>query len=242
VVPYLIPIFLPIALAFFLVQRRYLTTSRELKRFEAVTRSPLYSSFSAALKGLPTIRAFSAADRFRAVFLDALARNGAWFFSFLTCARWIGFRLDLMASIIIMAAPLAMVALRDSVSARLAGLALTQSLQLSGILQWMVRQAAEAENHMTSVERMMHYGDLDQEPPTVARGGGAPPDGWPPSGEIKYEGVWAVYRPGLPAVLRDVTFTIEVGFGCVGWGVGGLGSPFLSALSYRLYHYCRKHR
>lgn len=35
-------------------------------------------------------------------------------------------------------------------SARLAGLALTQSLQLAGLLQWMVRQSAEVENNMTS--------------------------------------------------------------------------------------------
>lgn len=46
--------------------------------------------------------------------------------------------------------------------ARLVGLALTQSLQLSGLLQWMARQSAEVENHMTSVERMLHYTQLEQ--------------------------------------------------------------------------------
>jgi hypothetical protein len=46
--------------------------------------------------------------------------------------------------------------------ARLAGLALTQSLQLGGLLQWMVRQTAEVENHMTSVERMLAYTELEQ--------------------------------------------------------------------------------
>ena len=46
--------------------------------------------------------------------------------------------------------------------ARLAGLALTQSLQLGGMLQWMVRQSAEVENHMTSVERMLAYTQLEQ--------------------------------------------------------------------------------
>ena len=50
VVPYIIPVFLPLAFGFFWVRRRYLATSRDVKRFEAVSRSPVYSSFSAILK------------------------------------------------------------------------------------------------------------------------------------------------------------------------------------------------
>lgn len=95
-------------------------------------------------------------------------------------------------------------------SPRLVGLALSQSLQLSGLLQWMVRQSAEVENNMVSVERMVTYTRLEQEPATVAGGGGAPPEGWPGAGDLAYEGVTAVYRPGLPPVLRGLTFHLPV--------------------------------
>jgi ATP-binding cassette subfamily C (CFTR/MRP) protein 1 len=44
----------------------------------------------------------------------------------------------------------------------------------------------------------------------VEEGGGAPPPGWPGDGRIEYQGVAAVYRKGLPPVLRDLTFTIPV--------------------------------
>ena len=50
VVPFVIPVFLPLGIAFFWVRRRYLATSREVKRFEATTRSPVFASFSALLK------------------------------------------------------------------------------------------------------------------------------------------------------------------------------------------------
>ena len=42
---------------------------------------------------------------------------------------------------------------------------------------------------MTSVERMLHYTRLDQEPPTVAEGGGKPPEGWPSAGRIEFRQV-----------------------------------------------------
>ena len=49
-----------------------------------------------------------------------------------------------------------------------------------------------------------------QEPPTVKQGGAAPPAGWPATGAITYENVTASYRPGLPPVLSDLSFTIQV--------------------------------
>ena len=57
-------------------------------------------------------------------------------------------------------------------------------------VQWAVRQTAEAENHMTSVERVLAYTQLPQErPATVAAGGGAPPKGWPSSAKLEFDRV-----------------------------------------------------
>lgn len=50
VVPFIIPAFVPVAVAFVYLYRYYVRTSREVKRFEATTRSPVYASFSATLK------------------------------------------------------------------------------------------------------------------------------------------------------------------------------------------------
>ncbi len=48
--PVILPVFVPLALAFWWVRRRYITASREIKRWEAVARSPIYAAFSATLK------------------------------------------------------------------------------------------------------------------------------------------------------------------------------------------------
>jgi hypothetical protein len=51
------------------------------------------------------------------------------------------------------------------VSVAIVGLALSHVLQLTGMLQWWVRQTTEVENNMTSVERLVEYSQLPQEPP-----------------------------------------------------------------------------
>lgn len=44
----------------------------------------------------------------------------------------------------------------------------------------------------------------------MEEGGSKPPPGWPGDGRIEYQGVSAIYRPGLLPVLRDLTFAIPV--------------------------------
>ena len=234
VVPFILPVFIPLGIVFFWVQRRYLKTSRELKRFEAITRSPLYAAFSATLKGLPTIRAYRAAARFRADFLDLLTANVSWWHAWLTTARWIGFRLDLMVAVLLTVAPLLMMSVHNKLSPRLVGLALTQSLYLAGMLQWMVRQAAEVENNMTSAERLLSYCSLEQEPPTVAQGGAMPPEGWPVAGAVQYDQVTAIYRKGLPPVLVDISFNLSGAVSCGVVGRTGSGKSSLMLTLFRL--------
>ena len=233
VVPVILPIFVPLIVVFVFIQRRYLRTSRELKRFEAVTRSPVYQSFSNILKGLTVIRVFKCQDKFRRSFLDLLTINVSWWYSWVSSARWIGFRLDFLVAILMTAAPLLMVGLRDTLgedNVKLVGLALSQSLYLAGLLQWMVRQTAEVENNMTSAERVFAYTNLEREPPTQSEGGPLPPGGWPTEGSIAYDDVDVVYRKGLPPVLRNLSFRIKGGTSCgiVGRTGGGKSSLMLS--------------
>ncbi len=237
VVPVILPIFVPLIIIFILIQRRYLRTSRELKRFEAVTRSPLYQNFNNILKGLTVIRAFRSQIKFRTEFLGLLSNNISWWFSWMTAARWIGFRLDVLVALLMTSAPLLMVGLQNKLgedNVKLVGLALSQSLYLAGLLQWMVRQTAEVENNMTSTERLFAYIHLDQEPPGLQDGGQPPPKAWPSKGTIEYSKVYAVYRKGLPPVLKDVSFRIDGGSSCGIVGRTGSGKSSLMLSLFRL--------
>jgi ATP-binding cassette subfamily C (CFTR/MRP) protein 4 len=43
------------------------------------------------------------------------------------------------------------------------GLAITQAVTLTGLLQWGIRQSAELETQMTSVERILEYSRIEKE-------------------------------------------------------------------------------
>eukprot|EP00879_Flechtneria_rotunda_P017481 GHRR01018328.1.p1 GENE.GHRR01018328.1~~GHRR01018328.1.p1 ORF type:complete len:1541 (+),score=583.94 GHRR01018328.1:446-5068(+) len=233
-VPFILPIFAALLITFYYFKQRYIFTSREVKRWESTSKSPVYASFSATLKGLSTIRAFGAESHFQDTFIRHLSLNGQWWYAYLGTSRWIGFRLDCISTITLLATAFLAMAVRQQVSAAIVALALTYVLQLTGTLQWWTRQSVEVENNMTSVERMVEYMNLPQEPPRLSDGAAAPPPGWPKSGAIIYHNVTASYRPGLPAVLKDLSFYLAPGCSCGVVGRTGSGKSSLMLTLFRL--------
>jgi len=62
--PTFIALIVPLSGVYYWVQRYYLRTSRELKRLDSVSRSPIYSHFQETLGGITTIRAYRQQNRF----------------------------------------------------------------------------------------------------------------------------------------------------------------------------------
>ena len=101
--PIIAVILLPLVWYFLSLRWYFLRTSREVKRLDALCRSPLFSLISESLDGLTTIRAFGVLQKFQAqhkVLLDAHTRAD---FSFMSSARWLGFRLDVSVVILLAA-------------------------------------------------------------------------------------------------------------------------------------------
>ena len=62
--PWIILAAVPLLIAFFTVGRHYNKTFREMRRLEALNRSPVFSHFSNTLEGLATIRAYKKENSF----------------------------------------------------------------------------------------------------------------------------------------------------------------------------------
>ncbi|KAJ3584308.1 hypothetical protein NHX12_014804 [Muraenolepis orangiensis] len=112
------------------------------------------------------------------------------------------------------------------------GLALTYSITLMEMFQWGVRQSAEIETMMTSVERVVEYTELPSEAPWETQK--RPPPDWPSQGLITFDGVDFSYSPDGPLVLRDMkaTFLPREKVGIV--GRTGAGKSSLVSALFRL--------
>ena len=91
--------------------------------------------------------------------------------------------------------------------AALAGLTLVYVTDTAKNSQFAVRQFAEVENLMTSVERVLAYTSLHQEPGYAIKT--LPPIGWPRNGHVSFNNVVMRYYPSGPQVLKNLTFEIQ---------------------------------
>jgi ATP-binding cassette subfamily C (CFTR/MRP) protein 4 len=90
------------------------------------------------------------------------------------------------------------------------GLAITQALGLTNIVQLGMRQSAVLENVMTAVERVVEYQSVDPEPAFESEGEKKPPKDWPEKGHIKFKNVSLSYSPDMhEKVLRELEFEIH---------------------------------
>jgi ATP-binding cassette subfamily C (CFTR/MRP) protein 4 len=211
VIPYLLLLIAPLCVVFYQLTATFNVFSTQLKRLDGITRSPIYQTIGDTIKGLPTIRALKAQNTLWHGYTRMVHLNQSCFMHFTASGRWLAIRLDMICISAVLAVALFSVLQNGLISASLAGVALTSSLQLSGLLQYAVRQLAETENLMTSVERVSAYGsiatektladaELFQQPPLSS---------WPDKGRIEFRNVCMAYRNDLPCALKNCSFTIQ---------------------------------
>ncbi|KPV77486.1 uncharacterized protein RHOBADRAFT_24011 [Rhodotorula graminis WP1] len=191
--------------------RFYRQSARELKRLDNLLRSSLYASFSESLSGLTTIRAYGETDRFLAQTSAYLDLEDRAYYLTVINQRWLGLRLDFFGTCLTFAVAMFGVGTRTSVSPSKTGLVLSYILTISSSFSWMVRQGAEVENDLNSVERVLHYAnELDKEAPAVIEDS-RPPAEWPSGGAIEFKNVEMRYRPDLPPVLKGLNMSVGRG-------------------------------
>uniref|UniRef100_A0A671UTH0 ATP binding cassette subfamily C member 4 (PEL blood group) n=1 Tax=Sparus aurata TaxID=8175 RepID=A0A671UTH0_SPAAU len=229
IIPWILIPVVPLLAVFLFLRCYFLQTSRDIKRLESTTRSPVFSHLSSSLQGLSTIRAFKAQQRFQQMFDDYQDLHSEAWFLFLTTSRWFAVRLDGICSIFVTVTAFGCLYLRDGLEPGAVGLALSYAMTLTGMFQWGVRQSAEIENMMTSVERVVEYAELESEAPWQTDT--QPPHDWPKTGSITFDRVNFSYSASEPLVLKNLTvvFTSREKVGIVG-RTGAGKSSLISAL------------
>ncbi|XP_030759733.1 multidrug resistance-associated protein 4-like [Sitophilus oryzae] len=212
----------------------YIASAKDIKHLEGIAKSPMFSHINSTLNGLSTIRAAQAEKSLIKEFDEHQnVHTSAWFLTIM-CIVAFGLWLDIICVLFTAIITFGFVIATEYgyiENGSLVGLAISQSLILTGMLQYGMRQTAEVINQLTSVERVLQYTQLENEGPFETPSDRKPKGTWPKAGKIEFRQMSLIYVQGEPPVLKELDFEILPGekIGIVG-RTGAGKSSLISAL------------
>uniref|UniRef100_A0A673LTC3 Canalicular multispecific organic anion transporter 1-like n=1 Tax=Sinocyclocheilus rhinocerous TaxID=307959 RepID=A0A673LTC3_9TELE len=205
--PIFTAVVVPMAVIYYFVQRFYVATSRQLRRLDSVSRSPIYSHFGETVSGLSVIRAYGHQQRFLKQNEDTIDQNLKSVYPWIVSNRWLAMRLESLGNLVVFFSALFAVISRDSLNSGLVGLSISYALNVTQTLNWLVRMTSELETNIVAVERVREYAEIKNEAPWITTN--RPPDDWPTDGNINFENYKVRYRPELELILHGITCDIQ---------------------------------
>ncbi|KAF9268335.1 hypothetical protein L218DRAFT_954696 [Marasmius fiardii PR-910] len=230
---FLIPVFVILSVYLY-AAHFYRTSAREFKRLDSILRSELYAHFSESLSGLATVRAYGESDRFLKENEKRIDIENRAYWLTVTNQRWLGIRLDFLGALLTFSVALLTVGTRFSISPAQTGVVLSYILSIQQAFGWLVRQSAEVENNMNSVERVVYYAEHVEQEAAHELPGDKDVGAWPKEGKVEFKDVVMNYRPGLPPVLKGISFSIAPGEKVGIVGRTGAGKSSLMTALYRI--------
>ncbi|XP_061403043.1 ATP-binding cassette sub-family C member 4-like [Musca vetustissima] len=222
-----------VALADFIIIKLYLRASQDLKRLEGIRRSPVFSHVSACLSGLSTIRSRNLQQTMIEEFDKLQDLHSAAYHLTLTSNTALGLWLDSAnVCILLNSVTFSFILFNYGTYSGNVGLAITQAMMLTGMVQYGLRQLGESFQQMTSVERILAYTKLDNVEKNVNK---LNPENWPSAGEIHFNDVSLKYKENGEPILKNLNFVVSPTWKIGIVGRTGAGKTSLISVLFRLY-------
>ncbi|XP_077355333.1 ATP-binding cassette sub-family C member 9 isoform X2 [Festucalex cinctus] len=233
---YFIVALVPLAVAFYFIQKYFRVASKDLQDLDDSTQLPLLCHFSETAEGLTTIRAFRHEARFKQRMLELTDTNNTAYLFLSAANRWLEVRTDYLGAVIVLAAAGASIWRSDCdrPTGSQVGLALTYALTVTNYLNWVVRNLADLEVQMAAVKKVNSFLSTESENYEGSMESSQVPETWPQDGEIKIQDLCVRYDPMLKPVLKHVNAYIQPGQKVGICGRTGSGKSSLSLAFFNM--------
>ncbi|XP_052411047.1 ATP-binding cassette sub-family C member 9-like isoform X4 [Carassius gibelio] len=236
VIAFVTPTFLialvPLAVAFYFIQKYFRVASKDLQDLDDSTQLPLLCHFSETAEGLTTIRAFRHEARFKQRMLELTDTNNTAYLFLSAANRWLEVRTDYLGAVIVLTAAVA--AIWSTTESGLVGLGLTYALTVTNYLNWVVRNLADLEVQMAAVKKVNSFLSTESENYEGSMDVSQVPEDWPQHGEIKIHDLCVRYDSNLKPVLKQVNAHINPGQKVGICGRTGSGKSSLSLAFFNM--------
>ncbi|SCW01463.1 LAFE_0E00166g1_1 [Lachancea fermentati] len=195
-----------LAIAYASVVLLYIPVFRDLKRYESITRSPLFEQLSEALSGFTTIRSYCKQEEFLSKFIFRIDQNNIPFLHLAVVQQWLCLRIEVLSSFVLGACGAFCVSNAKEIGAGLAGVCLNLAMPFSLNALWIATVSSNFEVNMISAERIKEYTEIHSElgEQTINL-----PHDWHSNGKIEFKNVFMRYAPNQSDVLKNVTFEVH---------------------------------
>ena len=242
--PVIIPFFAFYVWMGFRLQRRYQSLLRDLTRLRSISSSPMIQSFSEAVSGNATIRAYgrySYLEKEYSKYLDEFQKNSV---NNDAASQWFSLRLTLMSNLVVIPSLLLAVFVMGTSPGKFA-LLLRYILFTVGDIDNLLSSYSNFENRLVSLERCTYFTNVIPEVgykklpeleskiregfiPKIARN-----QAWPSTGSLTLTSLKVKYRADLPEVLKGISLTVPHGTKVGIVGRTGAGKSTLVSCLYR---------
>ncbi|XP_070506650.1 ATP-binding cassette sub-family C member Sur isoform X2 [Chironomus tepperi] len=206
---------IPILVIYYLVQKFYRESTRELQRIESISNAPIFSHCSETFLGLTTIRAYNQESRFMEILFKRMEENNVSFVILNCSNRWLGIALDYLGAIIVfIAIQTALITsqiLPDDSLPSLVGLALQYTLLIPIYLNWVVKLFADMEMYFGACERISYCIDNDYQEMDAVNVYETLPERWPQFGDIEFRNVSLKHANQNDSFIKDLCLNIPAG-------------------------------
>ncbi|PYI12622.1 P-loop containing nucleoside triphosphate hydrolase protein [Aspergillus sclerotiicarbonarius CBS 121057] len=221
--------------ALYMVQRFYLSTSRQIRLLDLEAKSPLYSHFLDTGRGVATIRAFGWTEDHIRINQNLLDTSQRPTYLLAMIQRWLLFTLNVFVLILAVLAVTLSTQLQTSTG--FTGSGLLTLMQLGQFMTSVVQCYAKLETSMGAVSRLKAFRD-NTSPESLEGEDVVPPPSWPWKGRVEVNRVSASYRASETdphsVALRELNFVVEPGQKVAICGRTGSGKSSIVLLLLRL--------
>ncbi|EED20873.1 multidrug resistance protein, putative [Talaromyces stipitatus ATCC 10500] len=202
---------IPLCLAvFYLLQKFYLKTSKQLRFMELEAKSPLYSKFMETVSGLTTIRAFGWQKHFLEQNCSLTDASQNPYYLLFVIQRWLTLVLDFTVGGIAVLIVGVAVGAHGSIGAGSAALGLLNIINLSESFKQLISNWTVLETSIGAVSRVKQF-KVDVQPEQELEDPLIVSESWPENGHIEFHNVSASYSQDGKPVLSNMNLSISAG-------------------------------
>lgn len=222
----------------YILQKYYILAFRNLRRVEALARSPVYSYLNSTLQGLSTVHCTNMSDTLQKEFNSHLDVNTASRYLMIQVSSGFAWTVDLLTTLFFISIVLILLLFENGDDIE-AGLIITSLIRIISMVQQSLKFFNDLTQRITSFERLLIYRNLplEKQPSDLLDDTFKnATDNWPSEGQIEFHNVSLRYRESDANVLKNATIIIlpKEKVGIVG-RTGAGKSSLINAL-FRLAH------